>query len=130
MLCFMTDLVSRTGWIADDSTFGARLALIRQRMQWGNVKEAAEQCGIPVENWRRWERDGRAPRDVVDQAERIAERAGCDLAWLIAGKRLRRQGHEAVTDGERTARPASYPADRTHPTSARRPHRLSGLKVA
>ncbi|HWB37770.1 MAG TPA: helix-turn-helix transcriptional regulator [Rugosimonospora sp.] len=99
----MTDLVTRTGWVADDSTLGARLALIRQRMQWGNVKEAADECGIPVENWRRWERDGRTPRDVVDQAEKISERTGCDLDWLIRGpKPQRRRVPETVTSGEPT----------------------------
>src|SRR5258705_513692 len=29
------------GWIADDGTFGARLVLIRQRMGWTNISEAA-----------------------------------------------------------------------------------------
>lgn len=42
-------------------------------------------CGIPVENWRRWERDNRAPRDVVDQAKRISNRTGCDFYWLLVG---------------------------------------------
>ena len=66
------------GWTADDSTFGARLALIRQRMGWGNVKAAAEACGIPVQSWRTWERDGVTPRNIVEIADTIAERTGCD----------------------------------------------------
>jgi hypothetical protein len=49
---------ARTGWVPDDSTFAARLALVRQRMGW-NVKKAADECGIAVENWRRWERRSR-----------------------------------------------------------------------
>lgn len=79
--------------MANDSTFGARLALVRQRMGWGNVKEAADACGVPVESWRRWERDGRSPRDVVEVAAVISDATGCDYGWLLAGSRL------AVADG-------------------------------
>lgn len=64
------------GWRADDSTFGARLALVRQRMGWGNVKEAALACGLAVESWRNWERDGRQPRDYVDVCRAISTRTG------------------------------------------------------
>lgn len=80
------------GWIADDSTFGARLALVRQRMQWGNVKEAALACGLPPESWRTWERDGVTPRRVVEIAAKIADRTGCDFGWLLEPKRLRGMG--------------------------------------
>lgn len=73
------------GWRPDDSTFGARLALIRQRMGWGNVREAAVVCGIPPESWRTWERDNVAPRRLVEMAGLIANRTGCDFYWLIAG---------------------------------------------
>ena len=76
------------GWMPDDTTFGARLALIRQRMQWGNVREAATECGIPPESWRTWERDNVTPRRVVDISTRIAQRTGCDLGWLIAGSAM------------------------------------------
>ena len=62
----------RQGWTATDSTFGARLALVRQRMGWGNVKEAATACGFPAENWRRWERDGVGPRHLITIAMTIA----------------------------------------------------------
>ena len=78
-----------SGWTPDDSTFGARLALIRQRMRWGNVKEAAVACGLPTESWRSWERDNRAPRNVVEIAAIIADRTGCDYGWLLTGPRLR-----------------------------------------
>ncbi len=70
------------GWRPDDASFGARLALVRQRMGWGNVKEAALACGLPVESWRNWERDGRQPRDFIAVCARISERTGVDLAWL------------------------------------------------
>lgn len=70
------------GWRPDDTTFGARLALVRQHMGWGNVKEAALACGLPVASWRNWERDGRQPRDYVAVCMKISERTGADLAWL------------------------------------------------
>ena len=72
-------------WVADDSTFGARLALIRQRMQWGNVAEAARECGLPVDSWRHWERDNMEPRRLVTIAMAIATRTRCDLNWLLYG---------------------------------------------
>lgn len=72
----------RQGWIPDAKTFGARLALVRQHMGWGNVTEAAMACGIAVATWRNWERDGRLPRDLIGNCQMIAARTGCDLAWL------------------------------------------------
>lgn len=51
-------------------------------MAWGNVKEAALACGLPVQSWRNWERDGRLPRDYVNVCHQIAERTGVDLGWL------------------------------------------------
>jgi len=78
----------------DDSTFGARLALVRQRMGWGNVREAAVACGIPPESWRTWERDNVAPRRVVEMASLIADRTGCDYGWLLAGPRMAGQAGE------------------------------------
>jgi hypothetical protein len=72
-------------WTADASTFGARLALIRQRMGWGNVKTAADQCGLPVESWRNWERDGIEPRRLNTIAMTIATVTGCDYLWLVHG---------------------------------------------
>jgi hypothetical protein len=127
-----TESITRIGWTADDSTFGARLALIRQRMQWGNVKEAALECGLPPESWRTWERDGVEPRRLVDVAVQISDRVGCDLGWLIAGPRLhtaepstthglRRNTHQFSGD-----RPSSYPTGRTRPGVPRRPARISG----
>ena len=72
-------------WIADDTTFGARLALVRQRMGWGNVKTAATECGLPTESWRHWERDGLEPRRLVTIAMAIATKTGCDYLWLVHG---------------------------------------------
>jgi hypothetical protein len=121
----------RAGWVADDSTFGARLALIRQRMAWGNVKEAADECGLPAESWRRWERDGRAPRNVVEIAVTISEKTGCDLGWLVAGARLRRGGLTVTSLGgpifgarPTAGRPPNRPNGRRPPLSPNRTSRL------
>jgi hypothetical protein len=76
---------TKQGWIADDATFGARLALVRQRMGWTNVKEAAVACGLPAENWRRWERGGAEPRRLVTIAMTISSASGCDYLWLVHG---------------------------------------------
>src|SRR5690606_10796722 len=75
----------KTGWIADASTLGARLALIRQKMGWGSVAEAARACGLPVESWRTWERDGVEPRRLTTIAKQISTRTGCDYLWLLLG---------------------------------------------
>jgi|SRR2546423_3648057 len=80
--------VQTPAWIPTDDTFGARLALVRQKMGWGNVKEAALACGLPPESWRTWERDNVTPRRVVQIARRIAERTGADYGWLLDGPRL------------------------------------------
>jgi hypothetical protein len=56
-------------------------------MGWGNVKEAAEACGVAVESWRRWERDGRQPHNIQAQVEKIVERTACDFDWLLRGRR-------------------------------------------
>ncbi len=81
---------TRHGWIPDDASFGARIALVRQRMGWSNIKEAALACGVPPQSWRGWERDNRAPRDFPDVCRRIAAASGCDIWWL-AGFELPRQ---------------------------------------
>src|SRR5262245_26075047 len=73
------------GWIPDESTFGARLALVRQKMRWGNIVTAAEACGLPAESWRTWERDGMTPRRIVVVAKQIAGATGCDYLWLLLG---------------------------------------------
>lgn len=72
-----------TGWIPDDTAFGARLALIRQRMGWGNIRKAAQECGLPPESWRTWERDGVQPNRILEIAAIISRRTGCDYAWLL-----------------------------------------------
>lgn len=71
------------GWTVDDSTFGARLALVRQRMQW-NIKEAARECGIPAASWGSWE-SGSMPRRYTEMCQLIADRTGADVSWLVMG---------------------------------------------
>ena len=75
--------VAPTGWIADDDTFGARLALVRQRMGW-NIAEAARTCGVNGESWRLWEQ-GRSPSRLTTIAMGIASATGCDYLWLVHG---------------------------------------------
>lgn len=71
------------GWIPTADDFGARLALIRQRMGWGNVTAAATACGLPVSSWRYWERDNVLPREYMATCQTIAIATGCDFAWLV-----------------------------------------------
>lgn len=75
--------VASTGWTADDESFGARLALIRQRMSW-NIAEAARACGVNGESWRLWEQ-GRMPSRITTIAMSIASASGCDYLWLVHG---------------------------------------------
>lgn len=141
-----SDSMPPRGWTADDSTFGARLALVRQRMGWGNVKEAAVNCGVPTESWRTWERDGVEPRRIVEIAATIADRTGCDYGWLLTGPRLR-EGRVLTTVGERTEGkgagitirkfgPTSRPGPNGHPKrtkpdpSTRRPARVRAAYAA
>ena len=82
----MTDLQARPqGWVPDVSTFGARLALVRQRMGWTNIKEAAEQCAIAPQTWRQWESDKFVPRQLVNACIKIAGVTGVDYRWLALG---------------------------------------------
>lgn len=92
MLCVMTAVQGEPrpanlgqGWTADDGTFGARLALIRQRMQW-NIKEAARECGVPAASWGLWE-SGSMPRKLAEICQQIADRTGADFVWLMVGPR-------------------------------------------
>jgi len=94
-----TTTAQTSPWIPTDDTFGARLALVRQKMGWGNVKEAALACGLPPESWRTWERDGVKPRNLVEIAERIADRVNCDFDWLLRGQRVPgRKGRQSTDE--------------------------------
>lgn len=69
-------------WTPED-TFGARLALIRQRFHW-NVSEAATACGIAPATWTKWE-EGAQPRDYMATCHKIASTVNCSEKWLVAG---------------------------------------------
>lgn len=104
-------------------------------MQWGNVKEAATACGLPPESWRTWERDGVAPRRIVEIAEQIAKKTGCDYLWLLTGRRIEQSvSNAAGTTGQTTGpnveepkRPqlTGQPKPATPPKSSRRPARIT-----
>lgn len=74
-----------SGWVPEDS-FGARLALVRQRMGW-NVLQAATACGQNDDSWRGWER-GASPRKLHWVCRDIADATGCDFDWLMVGGSL------------------------------------------
>jgi transcriptional regulator with XRE-family HTH domain len=130
------------GWTPDLNTFGARLALLRQAMGWGNVAEAANQCSIPVASWRNWERDNREPRGLVNVALKIAGVTGVDHRWLIEGPTgVEPIASEAVhatrqyQPGERVIAVGGMPDRGTRTRPLIRPRsseagRLTSLKVA
>lgn len=111
--------VAPTGWIADDETFGARLALVRQRKGW-NIAEAARTCGVNGESWRLWEQ-GRSPSRLTTIAMAIASAAGCDYLWLVHGPQ--RGGMRPTTgytpDARVVARIGHDPNGQAHATTRR-----------
>lgn len=72
-------------WVPAD-TFGARLALIRQRLGL-NVTEAAKLCGLPQASWHTWE-NGVEPRKLFDVARKISEATRVRYDWLLLGGQL------------------------------------------
>lgn len=144
MLCRMTDMSTRApGWVPDLSTFGARLALVRQRMGWTNIKEAAVACAISPETWRRWEAGRFEPRQLVNACMKIAGVTGVDYRWLALGPDTRAEApaatvgvtHGYPTIGQRViitsgtdrqnAFPHPGPIMRTRPIDQRRPALLA-----
>lgn len=120
----MTVQATERGWVPDVSDFGARLALIRQYMGWGNVKEAAVACGLPVSSWRSWERDNRLPRDYRAICLAISQTTGCDLGWLMGAvaERELRQRQQVPRKNRRTERKCTPPwADHTGVAARPRP---------
>src|SRR5262245_53040819 len=122
----MTDIdeARAVGWIPDGSTFGARLAMVRQHVGWGNVELAATECGVPVQSWRRWERDGKLPRDIIGSAQAIATRTGCDFLWLLTGNAYGAPRIPTTAYGERRPaprRPPNLSGSRGPATLRRRP---------
>jgi transcriptional regulator with XRE-family HTH domain len=72
-------------WVPED-TFGARLALIRQRLGL-NITQAGELCGINEATWRTWER-GVTPRGLDRIVRKIATATRVDPNWLMWGGAL------------------------------------------
>ena len=114
-----------TGLTVDDTTFAARLALVRHRMGW-NLKEAARECGQPAASWRMWE-EGSSPRRKEDIARAIVERTGCDFYWLLLGEhRGGKLTHRYAPRRPADRRPGTRP-DRGGPIippAVRRPTRI------
>ena len=100
------------GWIPNSTTFGARLALLRQAMGWGNIKEAASACSQPVESWRNWERDGRQPRNLVQIVRQISDATGADYYWLLDGSTFADAQANEHAKPESPRRPKSAGASR------------------
>lgn len=69
-------------WVPTD-TWGARLAIVRQKMGW-NYTEAGKECGINATSWHNWE-DGGGCRQMHRIAHKIARRTGVSFTWLVAG---------------------------------------------
>lgn len=103
IVCLMTTAVGEAPvqtqpWIPNDDTLGARLALVRWRMGW-NMKQAALAVGVPAATWRLWEAENAQPRNLVEIAERIADRVNCDFDWLLRGQRVPgRKGRQSTDE--------------------------------
>jgi hypothetical protein len=115
-------------WVPE-LTFGARLALVRQRMGW-NVKEAARICGVPAQSWRGWEVHGRVPHNLVTISMQIATATGCDYLWLVHGPN---RGMVVLTPNRRYGigqrliprQPAAPGLDPRRPVNQTRPRSVS-----
>ncbi len=117
-------------WVPDDSAFGARLALIRQRMGWGNVKEGALACRIPVQSWRTWERDNVYPRNYPAICRQISVITGCDLDWLMRGSQPVEGSEHKIAFAQRVIRPINNrppggPRKGDERPEVRRPRRIT-----
>jgi hypothetical protein len=85
ILASMTIDSGSARWVPSTSTFGARLALVRQRMKW-NIKEAALACSVAQASWREWELQNRQPHKLQEVSAKIADRTGVDDYWLMTGR--------------------------------------------
>lgn len=114
-------------WVPDDSTFGARLALIRQGKKWRNVKLAAQICGVPVATWRSWEERTTPglPREL-ERVRQIADVAGVDYMWLLTGQAG--QGSETAPSPSISSGSTRRCTWSTRPRRARRRHSRMTLR--
>lgn len=122
MLCDMTDSEAARpeGWVPDLLTFGARLALVRQRMGWTNVKEAAISCSIAPETWRRWETGKFEPRGLIAACMKIAGVTGVDYRWLALGP----DDRSATDTSQAVGNTLRYPALGERVVAVGRPDRV------
>lgn len=95
-------------WIPTADPFGARLALIRQKMQW-NLKEASIECGFTINQWASWEA-GRMPRGYQDVCQQISKRTGVDLVWLMLGSQSQPSDYKSTVSNTRSRPPKNRAA--------------------
>lgn len=91
--------------IPTDATFAARLALVRNDMQW-NLKEAAVECGFQMNAWGNWEAGG-MPRGYQEVCEKISKRTGIDVVWLMMGSQRQPSDYKVEVSRPRRSRPAN-----------------------
>ncbi len=72
-----------TDWVPSTDTFGARLALVRQKMGW-NQKQASEECDLSINAWARYEDEG-GVADLIGTVRKIVSRTGVNEMWLLTG---------------------------------------------
>jgi hypothetical protein len=65
-------------------TFGARLAVLRQKLGGWNVARVSRLCGIDDQSWRNWEAGGGC-QDMEKVCRKISEATGCPYVWLMTG---------------------------------------------
>lgn len=110
------------GWTATDDSFGARLALVRQRMGW-NITQAARECGLGSESWRLWEQAGRMPVRLTTICMAIATKTGCDYLWLCHGPTRGQVHRSAYRRGPRVVATVRSPEALPQPITPAMPTR-------
>lgn len=65
-------------------TLKARLAIIRAEFDW-DYEEAGRECSVGGKNWKRWEREGKLPRDIYEVVRKIHDRTGYSRKWILDG---------------------------------------------
>ncbi len=115
--------MSTTAWVPSTADFATRLAMVRQRMGW-NLKEAAVECDLGVNDWARWE-GGMMPRNFTEAVMHISARTGVDMFWLMTGQapviataESRPSDYKSPLPAK--TRPANRRDRRTHPTNRNR----------
>ena len=70
-------------------SFQVRIAVVRALRGW-NYTQAGQACGIPAENWRKWEKFGTKPQNYEEVCRAIARGAHFSKNWISAGGPLQR----------------------------------------